>query len=260
MLEILPRTCFDTYHPVGEKDMQAAKQLQTHLRRGGDAQKKAWWENYIKHDTHFIGLGLPQVERTLRQWYREANITAQPPQQQLKMAMYLLAQRYAEEKLAGVLLLQHYLCACLPWHMLLKAFMPLWDKRLIYDWSVGDWFCLRVLRQLLDRYSMPCAQQIAAWHTATYLWQARAALVPFVGRTQNREYRPLILASCDTLIRREERFAKTAVGWMMREFSKHELPLVRHFLRCNKEYLTREVVNNALKYYPEVRKKFLVQL
>ena len=240
--------------------MQAAKQLQTRLRQGGSAEKKAWWENYIKHDTHFLGIGLPQVEREVRRWYREANITAQPPSEQLKIAMYLLAQRYAEEKLAGVLLLQHYLCASMPWRTLLQAFMPLWGKKLVYDWSICDWFCLRVLRQLIDRYGMSCAQQIAVWHTANYLWQARAALVPFVGRTQNKEYRPLILPACEVLLRREERFAKTAVGWLMREFSKHELPLVRNFLRGNKEYLTREVVNNALKYYPEVRKKFLAQL
>ena len=241
--------------------MRAAKQLQTQLRQGGNAQKKAWWENYVKHDTQFIGLGLPQVEREVRQWYDEADIAALSRQQQLKLAMYLLAQRYTEEKLAGVLLLQHYLCADASWRGLMLAFMQLWHKKHIYDWSVCDWFCLRVLRQLIDRpHGLYCAQHIARWHTEPYLWQARAALVPFVGRTQNEEYRPLILPSCEVLIRREERFAKTAVGWLMREFSRHDLPLVHNFLQHNKEHLTREVVNNALKYYPEERKKFLAQL
>lgn len=239
--------------------MQVAKQLQTRLTQLGNAQKKAWWENYIKHNTHFLGVGLPQVERELKHWYQDTDIALHSPTQQLEIALYLLAQRYAEEKLAGVLLLQKHLCDKLAWQTLLNKFALLWRKQLIYDWSICDWFCLRVLRQLLDRHGMPCAAQIAAQHTAPYLWQARASLVPFVGRTQHQDYRPLIMSACDTLIKRPERFAKTAVGWVLREFSKTTLPLVQNFLRDNNTYLTREVINNALKYYPDTKKKCLAR-
>ena len=239
--------------------MQVAKQLQVRLVQCGDVQKKAWWENYIKHDTHFLGVGLPQVECELKQWYHKAGLASYTPQQQLDVALYFLAQHYAEEKLAGVLLLQKYLCDKLAWQTLLRAFTPLWDKKLIYDWSICDWFCLRVLRQLLDRHDLPCAEQIAVWHTAPYLWQARAALVPFVGRTHQADYRPLIMPACEVLIKRPERFAKTAVGWLLREFSKTTLLLVQNFLHANISHVTREVVNNALKYYPAEKKKFLAR-
>ena len=245
---------------TGLQSVQVAKLLQTRLAPLGNAKKKAWWENYIKHDTHFLGVGLPQVEQELKQWYHDTSLASQSPRHQLDIALYLLAQQYAEEKLAGVLLLQKHLCNKLAWQTLLDKFTPLWHKKLIYDWSICDWFCLRVLRQLLDRHGMPCAEQIAAWHTAPYLWQARAALVPFVGRTQHADYRSLIMPSCEVLIKRPERFAKTAVGWMLREFSKTELQLVCTFLRTNNASLTREVVNNALKYYGDEKKKFLARL
>ncbi len=240
--------------------MQNAELLQTRLVQRRDARKQAWWENYVKHGTHFLGVGLPQVEQELTRWYRETDLASQSLTHQLDTSLYLLAQRYAEEKLAGVLLLQKHLCAKLEWRTLLASFAPLWHKKLIYDWSICDWFCLRVLRQLLRHHGTPCAEQIAAQHTATYLWQARAALVPFVGHTGHVPYHALIIPACDALIKRPERFAKTAVGWIMREFSKTELPLVRSFLRSNNAYLTREVVNNALKYYRDEKKKCLAQL
>ena len=241
------------------RPLPLVKKLQLQLVQQGDAQKKAWWENYIKQELPFLGVGLAQVERELRQWYRDENIAAQPLVRQLDTALYLFSQPYAEDKLAAVLLCQKYLCAFLPWSLLIDKFDLLWRNELIYDWSICDWFCLRVLRQLLDRHGLPCARQLAAWRDAPYLWQARSALVPFVGRTMHKRYRQLIMPTCRTLLRRDERFAKTAVGWIMREFSKTELQLVLVFLHQQRQYLTREVINNALKYYPAERQKFTRQ-
>ena len=194
---------------IGLQAVQVAKLLQTRLAQLGNAKKKSrGGKTTSSTNTHFLGVGLPQVEQELRQWYHETSLASQSPIRQLDIALYLLAQRYAEEKLAGVLLLQKHLCNKLAWQTLLDKFTPLWRKKLIYDWGICDWFCLRVLRQLLDRHGMPCAEQIAAWHTAPYLWQARAALVPFVGRTQHADYRSLIMPSCEVLIKTSREVCK----------------------------------------------------
>ena len=52
----------------------------------------------------------------------------------------------------------------------------------------------------------------------------------------------------ENVIRRPQRFAKTSVGWLLRQISKFDLEYVEEFLGNNKSYLTKEVVNNALKY------------
>jgi 3-methyladenine DNA glycosylase AlkD len=51
------------------------------------------------------------------------------------------------------------------------------------------------------------------------------------------------------LIRREERFAKTAVGWVLREYSKHDPDFVLSFLSRHVRYTSAELKRNALKYY-----------
>lgn len=228
--------------------------MQARIARHRDLQKKIWWENYIKHDTVFLGVSLQQVEKELTRWYLEDGIAALSVGKQLDMALYFFSQKYTEEKLAGILFLQKYLYAKFPWPTLLEKFTEIFAKGWIYDWSICDWFCLRVLRRLLDLHGLSYAYKIAEWRTADYLWQARASIVPFVGRT-NKEYRALILPSCYMLIKREERFAKTAVGWIMREFSKTDKNLVTDFLHKNRPYLIREVITNALKYYPIEQKQ-----
>jgi 3-methyladenine DNA glycosylase AlkD len=53
------------------------------------------------------------------------------------------------------------------------------------------------------------------------------------------------------LIRREERFAKTAVGWVLRDLSKHDSAVVKDFVDQNLRYFSAESLRNALKYSPE---------
>ena len=59
----------------------------------------------------------------------------------------------------------------------------------------------------------------------------------------------------DILIRREERFAKTTVGWVMREYSKFDEDFVLDFLSRHVKYTTWDVKRNALKYYRQKLKK-----
>lgn len=58
-------------------------------------------------------------------------------------------------------------------------------------------------------------------------------------------------ASCQTLIRREERFAKTAVGWILREISKHDLSFVNGVIEEELAHFTVESLRNASKYLPQ---------
>ena len=87
------------------------------------------------------------------------------------------------------------------------------------------------------------------WSRNPYLWKARASLVPFAQASSILEHGKEIGRISDILIRREERFAKTAVGWVMREYSKHDEDFVLAFLSKHVKYTTAEVKRNALKYY-----------
>jgi 3-methyladenine DNA glycosylase AlkD len=64
-----------------------------------------------------------------------------------------------------------------------------------------------------------------------------------------KEHSKSIAHFSDILIRREERFAKTAVGWVLREYSKLDEAYVLDFFSRHVKHTTWEVKRNALKYY-----------
>jgi 3-methyladenine DNA glycosylase AlkD len=59
----------------------------------------------------------------------------------------------------------------------------------------------------------------------------------------------------ERLLRRDERFAKTAVGWILREISKYDSAKVTAFVGEHLLYFSVESLRNALKYSPELKRQ-----
>jgi 3-methyladenine DNA glycosylase AlkD len=109
---------------------------------------------------------------------------------------------------------------------------------------------------MIKESGMNCAKAISKWRRSKNVWQARASLIAFVGLTKEVKYRKIILESCENLIKREERFAKTAVGWTLRVLSKTDKECVVNFLQNNFNYFNLESMANAIKYFSPTDKKF----
>ena len=73
-------------------------------------------------------------------------------------------------------------------------------------------------------------------------------------------YYPMIKKSCHILIRRGERFAKTAVGWILRDISKRDRPFVERVIEENIRYFSTESLNNATKYFAKDERKEYKQM
>jgi len=221
-------------------------------------KKKLWWENYVKNNTLFLGVGIPLVRKELQRWYKQENIGNLSLEEQLQLSLSFFDKKYAEEKMVGILFLQLYLCEKVDWKILLRNFETIFQNNLIYDWNICDWFCVKVLGKIIKDNDGECAKAISEWHTAKSVWQARCSVVAFVNLKNKKDYQEIIWKSSQTLIKRNERFSKTAVGWIMREFSKIDKNIVVDFLNQNKMFLTKEVIANALKY-DKLKQKFLLQ-
>jgi 3-methyladenine DNA glycosylase AlkD len=80
------------------------------------------------------------------------------------------------------------------------------------------------------------------------LWKARASLVPFAQSKNLERHSETIQQFSTELIKRQERFCKTAVGWVLREYSKIDTKFVTDFLEQFSDWTTKEVIKNATKY------------
>ena len=233
--------------------------LQNLLDQQSSQKTKKWWEKYLKDVIPFRGVGIPDIREQLAIWRSENGIEDWTEEEQLEIALRLFEQPFAEDKLAGMLFLQYYLYDKLEWQGLLERYEDLYIKGLISDWNISDWFCVRVLGPTIAKYGDACARAIASWRRSENLWQARSSIVAFVKVSSCTRYYPLIIRSCKVLIKREERFAKTSVGWIMRDISKYDKDLVERFIKSHIEHFSPESLRNALKYFNKNEQKSYLQ-
>lgn len=244
-------------------DNTIADHLFNQLKSQANPKTKAWWENYVKGSAPFMGVKMPIIREELHKWHQAMVVGYMDDHEQLDLALSLFHRETTEEKLAGIIFLQEI---CIPSGAIncpgdIYRLAELFRQGYIYDWNVCDWFSVKVLSDLIARHGSLCAREISDWHTAENLWQARASLVAFVKHADHDDYYPLIHTAIVKLIHREERFAKTAVGWMLREISRADQEFVHTELEANLRYFSIESLKNATKYFSkDDQKSYLQQL
>ena len=222
---------------------------------------KTWWEAYMKHVIPFRGVKMPHIRAELHRWYVDDGVRDNLSlAEQLSLALTLFEGEYTEDKLAGTLFLQEILLPAdaIRWQTDLPRLAKLFTAHLIYDWNTCDWFCVKVLGPLIQKEGVACAEAIASWRSADNLWLARASVVGFIPVASEVVYHPLIIEGCHTLVQREERFAKTAVGWILRDVADRDRPLVDRFIDAHLMYFSLESLRNATKYYEKSQRDHFV--
>ena len=155
------------------------EELITRLRACGDPVKKTWWEKYLKSVIEFYGVPMAQIRSAVHAWAEER---AMAPEELRSAAFDLMRRPIAEEKLAGILVMQELL---LPIEELsagrdLPVIASIFDAGQIWEWNTTDWLCVRVLGPMIEQQGRPTAERIATWAGAPGLWRRRAAAVAFV--------------------------------------------------------------------------------
>lgn len=124
------------------------RRLQHRLDASANLKTKDWWERYLKHVIPFRGVKMADTRRTLHEWLTAEEIAARLSlEAQVEVALELLRQEHAEDKLAGILMLQEALlpAGALDWRRDLPRFATLFENGYIFDWNTCDWFCVKVL-------------------------------------------------------------------------------------------------------------------
>lgn len=227
---------------------KVAQHIQNNLLAIGDEKKARWLENYVKHSIQSRGVGIPEIRQMVKEAEKSFHVSQKPIQEQFMILNDLIKQPYTEDKLAAILYLQLF-GKKIDSEKQLNLISSWFDHYWITDWNVCDWLCVRVITPLVDIASKETIAALTKWNIHENQWKARASLVPFAQcKTMHQHIDKIYLFSV-TLIKREERFCKTAVGWVLRQYSKVDPHFVTGFLNEYAEWTTKEVVNNATKYW-----------
>ncbi len=233
------------------------QQLHSRLCRHASETRKHWWENYVKGSAPFLGVKMGDIRTVVSKWHQQQVAHQLHPDEQLELALALFEGEFTEHKLAGILLIGEILRPrqAVKCPQDIPKLGCVFDRKWIYDWNVCDWFCVKILGPMIKTEGITCAREIAAWREAPYLWKARAALVPFVSVAADSRYYPLVAETAHILIGRPERFAKTAVGWVLREISRHHPDWVRMFVEAHIEHFSAESLRNATRHFAPENKQ-----
>jgi 3-methyladenine DNA glycosylase AlkD len=212
--------------------------LQKQLTQASDAKTKAWFEAYMKHVLPYRGLKLPEVRTIVHAWVKAEGFGNLPAEQQLEVAIDLLHEPWAEDKLAGILIIQEILIKqrMIDWERDLSTFAALFDQGYIQEWNTCDWFCVKVLNPLVKQQGQEFAQVLVDWCEAENLWRRRASVVSFVNIARHGDrnfpgFTQLMLDTAAIVVQSSERFAQTGVGWMLRELGQADQEKVVEFVK-----------------------------
>lgn len=232
---------------------EISRSIQDKLTLMGKPEKAKWLENYVKHKIKSKGVGIPEIRDLIKTMNNDFKLTERKISDQIKLLNDLMSQGYTEDKLSAILYLQLF------WkgkneRQTIDLISTWFDNKLITDWNVCDWLCVRVLTPMLDNWTEPTLEELIKWNTDKNLWKSRASLVPFAQCKAIDHHENTIREFSAELIKRDERFCKTAVGWVLREYSKFDHNFVVGFLSEFENWTTKEVVRNATKYLKKYEK------
>lgn len=139
-----------------EAEEAAVRALQGVLASAAEERTKRFWEGYLKGAIGFRGVGIPRLRELLGPWRAERGIDGWPAARQFELALRLLAEPLAEDKLAGILLLE-----AIEWRAALPRYAEVFAAGQLADWNSCDWFCVRVLGPTIARGGLAAGSRLA---------------------------------------------------------------------------------------------------
>ncbi len=216
------------------------------LIAAGNLQKATDMSTYHKGLREFSGVSNPKIDELVKQWRTERDVA-----QRVELAAQLWQSDIHEARVAAAKLLTQ--ARLKPndeaaWQ-LIASWVPEFDA-----WAIADLAASAGSRRLVADSSR--LDTVAKWAVSEHMWSRRAALVMtlpwaklnYLSDQQSSE-RERILGWAASYVSDPELFIQKAIGWWIRDLSKHDKPRAMQFLAEHGENMkpfSRKIAGNYL--------------
>ncbi len=191
-----------------------------------DPAKAAEMAAYHKAPRRYLGVAVPQITELANGWRAERTV-----EERVALADALWQTDIHEARIAAAkLLTQARLRPDDGAWALITSWVPQFDA-----WAIADHACDAGGRRLLADPAR--VEEVAGWTTAENMWSRRAALVitlPWAKmnfpKPQDLAIREQVLGWAAAYVADRDWFIQKAIGWWLRDLSKHDADRVRQFL------------------------------
>jgi len=210
-----------------------------------DPQKAAEMQAYHKTDRRFLGVPVPQIEALVKGWRAACTLDAR-----LALAAGLWESNIHEGRIAAAkLLLQARIRPddSAAW-ALITGWVPEFDS-----WAIADHASIAGGKRLMADPSR--LDQVESWTTDPNMWVRRAALVMTLPWTRLNHPKPAdlavrerVLGWAEGYLDDKEWFIQKAIGWWLRDLSRHDPARVRSWLEVHGDGLKPFARREALRH------------
>ena len=189
----------------------------------------------------FIGIRVP-VLRELAKEYQTITV---------KEAEHLLKSPIHEERLLALFILIRIYSKAE--EVIKKAIYELYLKntKFINNWDLVDSSAEYIVGDfLLDKGKNPLYQLARSKD----LWERRISIMSTFCFIKRRQYSETLKVA-KTLLNDKEDLIHKAVGWMLREVGKRDLPLEEEFLKAHYKEMPRTMLRYAIEKFPETKRQ-----
>ena len=202
-------------------------------------------KRYHKADRVYLGLANPQINDLTKAWRAELDVAAR-----VALADTLWQSDVYEGRLAAAKLLTQARIRPddTPAWDLIASWTPDFDS-----WAIADHACMAGMKRLVAEPTR--LDQVEGWVASDHMWTRRAALVSTLPWTKQNHPKPAELEARDRVLGWAAQladdpawFIQKAIGWWLRELSKHDAERTRAFVAAHGSRMKPFAVKEALRY------------
>jgi 3-methyladenine DNA glycosylase AlkD len=209
-----------------------------------DPAKAAEMATYHKAHRRYLGLPVPQIEELVAEWRAGLDVAGR-----VALADALWQSDVHEARVAAAkLLTQARLRPDAAAWDLIAGWVPGFD-----GWALADHACKAGGRRLLAEPAR--LDTVEGWLSHDNMWTRRAALVITLPWTRQNHPKPAdlairdrVLGWCARLAPEREWFIQKAIGWWLRDLSRHDAPRTAAWLEAHGAQLKPFARREAGKY------------
>ena len=219
-----------------------AKTLEQSLERQAKPELARKMKAYMKDNFPFLGVPAPERKELLKRHILQHG--KPEPQEELEVLHYLWDAEARELQYCAMELWKarpkksrkpsdleqiNYMIANKPW------------------WDTVDFIASNLAGTLLKEFPDLKEKAVEQWSAHESIWMNRTAIL-FQLKYKKDTDEDLLFALCDQFISSTEFFHRKAIGWALRELSKHKPQAVIDYVKSRKEHLSGLSYREALKH------------
>ncbi|MDX2485073.1 MAG: DNA alkylation repair protein [Pseudodonghicola sp.] len=222
---------------------EALAQLEAHIEPGRAEQMAT----YHKQSRVVLGLPNPAINELTQGWRQALSV-----EERVALADQLWKSDIFEARLAAAkLLTQARMRPDEGAWTLIQSWVPEFDS-----WAIADHACIAAQKRLVADPAR--LDQVEDWTRSEHMWTRRAALVATLPWTKQNHPKPEDLERRDRIlgwaagyVPERDWFVQKAIGWWLRDLSKHDPDRVRAFLAEHGEAMKPFARKEASRYLPK---------